>query len=387
MKHKKIIAAIAAALTAAIPVILSSCRGIRITELNERLIIEAIGIDFSASGYTVTVQALNSASPADNAQNDEPEKLTENYVFTGKTIGEALNGISIHTGKTPLYSQARVLMVGCDTAKENIGATLDFFLREYTTRTDILIAVCEKSAKDMLGASFGKNAIGASVIENAVKSGEYTGNVVSIPLYKFMNLLLDDKSGAFCPVIGTRKEELSEDSRIEIIGTALFSDNKLTKIISRDETRGLLYLIDRISSADIAIETEEGKFTVRAVKSKTKIKPPEKGGSVFSIQIKTECDIIEFESDDFTKLTTETVEKVRLACEEKIKKQAELAMTAAYLENGCDVCRFTRRLWLSDPKRYRQSTDANGYFNEKFTSDIETDVKIRRTGKETLYEK
>lgn len=381
---KKIIAA-AAAITAAI--LLPSCGAVKITELNERLIIEAVGVDFSEDGgYTVTVQALDSASPAGGAESEESTELTKNLVFTGKTVGEALDGISVHTGKTPLYSQARVLIIGCGAAKTNIGEALDFFLREYTTRTDILIAVSENSAKELLSASFGKNRIGATVIENALNSGEYTGNVVSIPLYKFINLLLDGKSGAFCPVIGTQKEELSEDSRIEIIGTALFSDNRLNKILGRDETRGLLYLIDRISSADIPLEADGGSFTLRIVDSKTKIKPPEKGGGTFTVNIKTECDIVEFESADFSKLTKEAVEKVRLACEKRIKERAERAITSAYYESGCDICRFARRLWLSAPERYRAAADENDTISEKFTAEIDVGVKIRRTGKETLYE-
>ncbi len=381
MLHKRLAAAAILSL-----LIFSSCRGIKITELNERLIIEAIGIDYSDGEYTVTVQALDSASPADSTKDGENGELTKTFVFGGKTVGEALDGISLQTGKVPLYSQARILLIGIDTAKENIGASLDFFLREYTTRTDILFAVCEKTAKDTLGAPFGKNTIGAAVIETAVRSGANNGNVVGVPLYKFINLLLDDKSGAFCPVIGVRREEMSEDCRIEIIGTALFSDNRLTKTVGRYETRGLLYLINRISSADLAVEAAGGRFTVRAVDSKTKIKPPVKGGSVFSVSIKTECDITEFESEDFTKLTTDAVETVRLRCEAQIKNQAELALSAAYGEAQCDICRFNRRLWLSDPKRYRESAGNNGIFDGNFTADITVEVKIRRTGKETLYE-
>ena len=382
---RKRIIAFAAALTSVF--LLTSCGGIKITELNERLIIEAVGVDFSEDGgYTVTVQALNSASPAGNAQSDGNTELTENLVFKGSSVGEALNGISVHTGKTPLFSQARVLIIGFDTAKKNISKALDFFLREYTTRTDILVAVSEGSATEMLSASFGENAIGASVIENALNSGESTGNTVGLPLYKFVNLLLDNKSGAYCPVIGTQKEELSENFGIKIIGTALFSENKLNGVIDSNKTCGLLYLIDRVSSADIPIEADCGVFTLRVVDSRTKIKPPENGGSTFLIRINTECDIVEFESADFSKLTKEAVEKVRIACEEHIKDRAGRAITSTYYESDCDVCRFARRMWLSDPERYRAAANEDGSFSEKFAVEIDVGVKIRRTGKETLYE-
>lgn len=381
---KKTAAKIAVLLVAA--VLLQSCGSIKITELNERLIIEAIGIDFSQNGgYTVTVQALNSSSPAGNSEDENEGEITQNLVFSGKTVGEALNGISVHTGKTPLYSQARVLIIGYDAAKESISEALDFFLREYTTRTDILTAISKKSAKELICASSDKKAVGATVIENALRSGEYTGNVTGIPLYKFINLLLDEKSGAFCPIIDAEKEETSDTRRVEPVGTALFADGEFTGTLTKEETRGLLYLIDRLSSADIPTETEDGLFTLRAVKSTTKIKPPEKGSLNFTIEIKTECDITEYETKNFERLNKEAVEKVRFACENRIKERVNSALKSSYYDAGSDICRFERRFWLSQPNRYRELIDENGEFTQKFTADINVTVKIRRTGKETLY--
>lgn len=363
----------------------SACDGIKITELNERLIIEAIGIDYGENGdYAVTVQALDSEATG-SEQDDASAQPTKTFVFSGASVGEALNGISVHTGKTPLYSQARVIIIGNEVAKRSIGEALDFFLREYTTRTDILTAVAEKSAKETVNASFGENAIGAQVIENALNSGEYTGNAVAVPLYKFINLLIDEKSGAFCPVIGVRKEELSDDARIEVTGTALFYGNTFRSVLNTEETRGLLFLTDRISSADLPLKSEDGIFTLRIVSSKTKTEPPKDGGNKFAIRITTECDITEFESPDFSMLTSAAVERARRASEEKIKEAAERALTSAYFTNGCDVCRFERRFWLSQPNRYRQLTDGGADLRKGFSAEITASVKIRRTGKETLY--
>lgn len=370
-----------------VTVLLGACRGTKITELNERLIIEAIGVDIGSGGeYIVTVQAIDSESPASGGDSEDSQPLTKTLVFTGSSVGEALNGISVHTGKTPLYSQARVLIIGFEAAKKDIGKVLDFFLREYTTRTDIFIAVSEKSAKEMLGASFEKNSIGATVIENALRSGEYTGRVVSIPLYKFVNLLLDDKSGAFCPVLSIQKEPLADSCRVNCIGTALFTDNKISAVMTPEQTRGLLFLIDKISSADIPVGTDKGLFTLRVVSNKTKIKAPDSSGGAFAIKITTECDITEFESSRFSKLTTNAVNEAQLVCRDIILEEARDAISFSYYRNNCDICRLERRRWLSSPTQYRAEFPDEADNEKHFDTTISVEVKIRRTGKETLGE-
>lgn len=385
MRKRKFVLLLATVIAAVFVFLLSSCGEIRITELNERLIIEAIGIDCGESGeYTVTVQALDSESPAGDVQSGSSGELTKNYVFKGSSVGEALNGIGVCTGKSPLYSQARVIIVGRSAAEKNIGETLDFFLREYTTRTDIYIAVSKTSAKDILGASFGEKTVGAKVIENVMTSSEYTGEVLSIPLYKFVNLLLDDKSDAYCPVIGTRREELSNDMRAEIVGTALFVENRLSYILDRDETEGLVFLTNGITNANIPIIKNDRIFTLRLIRSKTKISPPKNGGSNFLIEIKAECDIIEFESPNFEKLTADLIEEIRRDCTQRIKNNVEKAVRASYGKTGCDVCRFRRRLWLADPERFRLLEKENGVRLDGFSVSVNTAVKIRRSGKETL---
>ena len=99
--------------------------GLHLTELSDRLIIEAIGIDRTEGGFTVTVQALDNL--AVGIDEGVPESgVTKCYTFHGTTVGEAFSRIGAQTGLSPLYSQARLLLLGYPTAEQNLCETLDF---------------------------------------------------------------------------------------------------------------------------------------------------------------------------------------------------------------------------------------------------------------------
>ena len=173
--------------------ILCSCSFVEIVEIDDRLIVTALGIDVTDDGYEVTVQALNPSGEASGSSASQGSsgaaQTTQNFCFSGETVGDALIQIYTKTGFKPLYSQARILVLGKRAAEEKLSQTLDFFLREYATRTDILLAVSLSNAKEVVAASFGDSVIGAKELENAIKSGEYTSKSVTVPLYKFINLI------------------------------------------------------------------------------------------------------------------------------------------------------------------------------------------------------
>lgn len=366
---------------------LCSCGEIEIVELNERLIIEAIGIDYEDGIYRVTIEGLDSFSAGSENSSISAPSLTKCYMFQGETIGMAMNSISVVTGQIPLFSQARILLVGLSAAKEKLSEILDFFRREYTTRTDILFAVTEGAAEDTVSADFGKNISAGNILEAAVHSSEYTGRSCRTPLYRFLNSVMGESDNAFCPVIGTKENSFTGQKEVKLSGTAVFGKDGTVRILSPEDTLGMMIISDEIDNGDFTVETDTGTATLEIIDCKTKNKTLIKDGKVYFLtETRLSCDIPEFQSEDFRGLTKTDTEKLS---EEAAKTVTEIicnTLRKTVYDENFDIFHIGRAVNLKNHGFYRDVFIKNEKISEFTVCEISVSLSIRRIGKITLEE-
>lgn len=364
---------------------LSSCTKIETVELNERLIIEAIGIDVENGNYKVSIEGLDSFNTGIDNANISAEAVTKCYLFEGKTVGMAMNSISTVTGQIPLFSQTRILILGMETAQSHLSEVLDFFRREYTTRTDILIAVAENKASDVISADFGKNVSAGDIIEAAVQSYRYTGASVYSPLYKFLNAAMSETDAAFCPLIGIKKNVYSDKSEVNIVGTAVFGKSGHT-VLSKEETLALTAINNDMENGDLLLDTDKGRLTLEIINCKTKIKTSIKNKNVtFYIKTEITCDIPEYQTLDFGELTRGDTEEISEKAAEKLCKLFSDTLQSTYYSNNYDLFGFARRIHLKDKSTYDfLKNEEKNDFSKYSTCEIDVQVSIRRIGKVIL---
>lgn len=356
--------------------------GVKGVELSRRLIVEAIGIDKTDTGVLITLQALDTHTAGMGSDPNAQEKVTNLYQFSGETVGQALAQAQSAAGLTPLYSQARVLIFGRTLAEDDLSAPLDLFLREYTARSDILVAMAENTAEEISAAQLGATVPGAVILEDALNGGGQTGRSAVIKLYDFMNLTYSETDKAFCPVIGLRNAALRETQEPDIKGTAFFANGKLAYIADEALTRGLLFLKNRVKDTSLTVEGTLGTYTLRVVSSKTKITPERTDGGIDAkIRVKTVCDITEFAASGFETVGAKETADAEAAGDAALRELLSECINTLFYEKQTDICRFARLVNLKYPKM------AERYAAEMFTETnvtIETAFTIRRTGKEGM---
>ncbi len=366
-------------------IFLSSCSNIEIIELNERLIIEAIGIDYEDNMYKVTIEGLDSFTAGSDSNSISSGKLTKCHIFTGETIGMAMNSISRITGQTPLFSQARVLIIGMDTAKSKLSQVLDFFRREYTTRTDILIAVSEKSASETVSADFGENVSAGNIFEAALSSYRYTGKCTYTPLYRFLNSLMGETDSAFCPVIAIKDNDFSDKKEAELPGTAIFRKDGSIFTISDEETLALNLINNKIKNGDITVNNAKGICTFEIIDSKTKTKiKTDNSKAYISVNIRLKCDIPEFQTEDFSGLSKEDISIIEKEAENKISRMCESLAYKILHKEHCDTFNLGRKINLTNHDFYTENIKKGEIPDDLISLNISTDVQVRRIGKVIL---
>lgn len=368
-------------------ILLSSCSRIEIVELNERLIIEAIGIDYKDGLYKVTIEGLDSFSAGSDSNAISAPSLTKCYLFEGKTIGMAMNSISVITGQIPLFSQARILILGFSAAKERLSEILDFFRREYTTRTDILFAVAKNTAAEVVSADFGQNISAGNILQAAISSYKYTGRNTYTPLYKFLNSVMGKTDSSYCPIIDIKDNAYKKGKEVKISGTAIFGKDSSSITISPELTLALMILTNEIKNGDITIETEKGTATLELIGTRTKIRTEiidEK--AVFNVHIKLRCDIPEFQSEHFKGLSKSDTEIIASAAAKKISGLISDCLQKVLYENNYDAFSFGRRINLKNNSFFNRMLESETPLSEIIAVNTETQVEIRRIGKIILAE-
>lgn len=364
-------------------IFLSSCSYITGVELSRRLIIEAIGIDKKDGVIAVTLQALDTHSAGIGSDASSGGDLVKLYVFTGQSVGEALAQVQSTTGLMPLYSQARIIVLGLELAKEDISEPLDFFLRENNVRSDILIAVAENEAYKIVTANLGSSLPDAVIIEDALNYGNRNGFCPNIELYKFMNLALSETDTAFCPIIGLKSAADPELEETNIIGTAFFNKSSLSFTADEELTRGSMFLTDDIKKTSFTAEGNEGIYTLEVISSKTKTEINIKeNGFYFKINVDLKCDITEFLSGGFNKIGEAQTQDAEAAGKSYIKKLITKSFNEIYTENHADICRFYRRVLLKSPSN--ADLFYQNMFSDLVNTEINVNLTIRGTGKENF---
>lgn len=154
-----------------------------------------------------------------------------------------------------LLSHVQIIVIGEELAKEGIMDPLDFFERDhgFNLRADILVAK-GITAKQILNGESELEKIPAVHLISIMKNEKDVANIKRIML---TDLLKEIGSSGKDPAIGVietmRKKEklLIEDMKVE--RAAVFKKDKLVGWLTPLETRGLLFVEDKVQSGIINI--------------------------------------------------------------------------------------------------------------------------------------
>lgn len=362
--------------------LLSGCSQSTSTEISNRLIIEAIGIDTDDAGYKVSILALNTMQTGSAGSTEAPDGISKVFTATGNSIAEAFSQLDLVSTQIPLYSQARVLIIGKDVADNQPLSALNFFIREYTTRDDIPVAVSETTANSIITADNGKSALVSKIIDNLLSSGSRNGQTVKVPLYSFISCLLNETDAAYLPVLKVEKNEQDKDE-IHAAGIAIFANENYTATLNGSTMEGFLYANNLTDSILLEFEHNNKNIALAVRKIKTKIKTDKTNPAEFSIKISFSCDIVERNSFQQA-FNEQDITQIKLLAEEKIKKYIDDFLYFTLHDCNSDCLGFGKRIRNKNQTYYEQiSKNYTSYLNSIQTT-ILADGHVHRPGREIL---
>lgn len=342
---------IAVLLVLAIIFTLTGCKGTK--QLNERLIIQGIGIDFSEDQYEVTLMYM------DTDQASADQKVTHNVISSkGRTVLDTITNAVSQKGQEPLYSHNLFILLGKGLTSRGINDALRLFVDYYESRPTVDVFAGESSAKEIMTA---KDVTPKSIAQLA--QTEFTsGRTITSPLYKFV---ADMENETQSPVTASLK---LQDGVLCVDGAAVFKDGKRVYTLNNEETLGVLLMTGKAGLATevITLDGISQSFSLSKAKSEINISRTNENLRC-KIKIKGTADLYEGSNFDDEKTQEKIEDRIKALCYEGVE--------SAVKNNNADILSIGRILRMKDNGFYKSVDDWDTLLsNTEF--DIEADIKV-----------
>ncbi len=312
-------------------------------ELYERLLIHGIGVDAEEDGFLVTVRS--SVSPEAEGE--------EYFKCRGRSVLEALNSLSLSTGRKPFYAHNYLVVFGRNCALEGLDSCLDFFVRYYNTRPAVQMYLAESRAEDILGFQKDGKYLEMAELQKLGDSSRDTGRTVGVEILDFVNGVKRQGYSPVLPVLRT-----GEDG-VEICATAYFDGYMLKGFLTLSETRGYLAVKDKLENGEAVLEGDGlGAVTLSLLGGQGKVKMEREADGLprFSIGVRVRGDVSSV-SGGRDRLEPENYSVLEAKLSEELKEEIGSAIEKAVLEDRCDIFGFGALLYRREPEYWLQISE------------------------------
>lgn len=321
--------------------------------LHQRVLVQGIGIDKGSDDqFHVTVQAVSTSAAAS----------VEVYQTDGDSVYDALNNITLVSGKTPFYTHNSIIIIGQTCAEDGLEEIMDFFVRYHQTRPAENVFMADKKAEDILTLKSDlqismedqqlqtNQYVMASQIEQLASAGNLNSQLLEIHVLDVANALYNDACDVYLPVLSTK------DKEINVEGCAVFSGDKLQTVLDRSATVGVKAINNKLTGGAVTVELEnDDTATLSFVESDCKIQSEIRDGVPhFTLSLSCEMNIDEITRPLRNQLSVEDFATLQDAASEKIKSVVEDTLQKTLQQEQVDVVCFSNTLLRQQTKWWKQ---------------------------------
>ena len=299
---------------------------IRSTQLGDRAIVEALGVDYSELGYTVTAQVYNPTA------DDNAKSQTKILSGSGDNIAQAIEDINRKNSKTLYLSHNSFIALGLECASMGIEEVLDFFQNEPQTRPDILMVLTDE-AGELIKFTNDENTTPAKSVAEILNKNAQNGTLCDMRLYEILRLKETITSDFMMALV------TNTDTSINPKGALVFKENSPAVLLTEDEMLGYNLIKGNVKDAFVSVNNKG--VTIKNSYSRIQTNVMDE-----TIEIRINIDVnVTINEEDIT----ETLNELKEDLEEKVYDSVETAL----FQNGCDIFEFGKIIRKNHPKLLR----------------------------------
>lgn len=359
---------------------LSSCStSFNTSEIKMRTIIQGLGLDLGENGeLELSVQTLNTDVSSHASSNSTPDSLVKYYNVSGKTLSEAVDSLASVTGKTPILSQNRIVVIGNRLAKTDFMKYLDDFVRNTDNRFTVLVCVSENDAKEIIEADLGENVIPARLIEQIIETSCNNLNIVNTKVYELVEQQLRFDISSVVPILKLNEKE--KQNEISADSAAVIRNRKFYTEIEKENIPAVRIINDCVESGEITVDFDNMPIVLNVLNLKcTKNVNLKNGVPNFNIKINCSFDIAEISDSIYSKKTASDIEKINSLAENSIKTSIENTLKKCIMSEE-DLFGLTRMLWRTQPDFFRQHENEIPNILKSSIYNVDVSSSVKRVG-------
>jgi spore germination protein KC len=328
-------------------------------EINELAFVLSVALDKADNGFQVTAQIakpeLYNKTQSGGSGGTEKEKPFWIVSATGKSIFEAIRNMTTISPRRIFWSHIKIIIIGEELARGNVQEIFDFFSRNPELRFRTWIAVTPGEAKKVVEIVPTMEKDPSLNIEKIIEKINLSGKAYSIMLKDF----LEDYLETYINPVASRIIIVTEDNKpvIKLEGAAVFKDTQMTGWLNDTETRGLLWLENKISGSvkvvncpydglPVTLEIKSGKANINS--------SIDRGVPTFTIRATATAKLTEKAcSTQYT--SPEALNKLEKSLEDSIREDIQAAVSAAQ-NLGSDIIDFSGALHRQHKEEWQKFT-------------------------------
>ncbi|WP_164670172.1 Ger(x)C family spore germination protein [Virgibacillus doumboii] len=397
--------------------LLSGCWSAK--EINNLAIINVIGIDENDTGEVevTAVMAKPYSLFSETAVSGNEENKFLIVITTGKSIFEALSNLSATVPEKLYFGHLDAVILGERAARERTESALDFFKRETDFRPNIQLLVTKGSAAELVKTVPQQNLTLGLEINDLVLSNRLATTGMVKDMSQFTEALMSNTTAPYTGVIsvaekkqeidihGNKQDTINQQTKnkegdtsanssgndqgnvpkaLNLNETAVFKKGQLRGFLDEEETRGFLWIKGEVQSGIVVLncgKKGEGDVSLNVTNSVSKLIPQVSGKSPkMNVQIEVEADIGQLTCKDIN-LTSKFLNRLNEKFEEKVRREAIMALNKAKNQWQTDIFGFGRAINQKSPKKWNQMASQwkNGLLRET-EIDLRVSAIISRYG-------
>lgn len=333
-------------------------------QLDDRMLIQGMGIDQTEEGVLVTVYI---------SQPSQKEPVLEQV--KGETVLAALDQLVQRSGKVPLYSHNLVVVLGKTCGEQGLERYMDFFVRYYEVRPSVGMFLAEGTAEEILTLKEEEDYVTPEEIARMGQGGKTNGWTVYTRVIDFVNQLQGEGSSPYMPVIGVK------DGVVAVTGTAVFQGDTYRTTLTPEESRILLLITKRLTGGQLVTELPQvGKITVTIRQGSAQVSPSiENDVPQLAIAFSCQTEISSTENMDLV-ADEALLPKLEKALESQLQTTALETLKKTLREQRTDPFGFGRQIMQEQTAWWKQNRENWAEWLAKLPVTVQVDVTVESAG-------
>jgi spore germination protein KC len=359
-------------------------------ELDTMGIVMGVAIDKAeAEGETeLTVQMANPSGKSGSKGKKSMEKdgggasqAFINVSNTGQNINYIVREMQHKMSRRIYVAHSQVIVFGEELAKNGVRDALDFFARAPEARMTLYVFVAKGKAKDVLEVTPEFEKMTSTELVKTLKDQKITSHAPIVTEFEFVSLMISKTTAAVAPVITLAEEDGRE--LLTVAGSAVFKDARMVGELGEQETRGYLYIKNKVKTGVLQLDVLETPATIEIRKAKSKVTPflYTDGSVVFNVDVDLTVGLGD-QSGSLNLAAPENTAAMLSAAEAAVKGEIQGAVEASK-EFNADVFGFGEYLNRKYPDQWKELESEWDKLYKNVTVNITVEAKADGSGRIT----